>query len=52
LQIERLLVPDDAEPADFQRRTVNRYSHASSNFSSRSLMWDRNRPASAPSISR
>ena len=38
LQIERLLVTDDAEPADFQRRTVNRYSHASSNFSSRSLM--------------
>ena len=55
LQLERLAVLDDAEPANFQiarSDTVRAQSHASSKPSSRSLTKARNRPASAPSMSR
>ena len=53
LQRERVLVADDAEAADLDLATAGlRQIHASSNFSSRSFMYDKNRPASAPSIRR
>ena len=43
LKVEPFLIPERSEPP---------YIHPSSNFSSRSLMNERNRPASAPSINR